>query len=460
MATPGQLAAWTDGEWTRHPDEEIAGVSHDTRTLEPGDLYVALRGDIHDGHRFIPQALQAGAAALLVDEAPAVVGVPALVVDDTLVALQQWAKAHRARFNGPVIGVTGSAGKTTVKELLASVLEQAGAVCRTPGNWNNHIGVPLSLLNLRSEHAFGVFEAGMNHPGELDPLFELIGPDHGILTAIGAAHIEAFEDEAGIAMEKAALLRAVPESGVVVIDGESPWLSLLHQQARGALELTALSEGTAAGKARTAQATSPQKDVWQIDGWSGPLALPVPGRAMAENVLKVVVLAERLGLDEAAIRAGLTAWKPAAMRWAVEAVDGVTVINDAYNANPLSMQAALESFALLEVAGNRWLVLGSMQELGVDAEEAHRRLGETVGSGPWAGVVLMGEWQQALQAGMVSAAFPGKIVAAASHEEAATALMERTTQGDAVLLKASRLDRLETVLSVFRCQKNENGERL
>jgi UDP-N-acetylmuramoyl-tripeptide--D-alanyl-D-alanine ligase len=394
-------------------DFPVAGISHDTRTLQPGQVYLALRGNAQDGHRFVSQALAKGASGLIVDHAlPEFGTIPQLTVPDTLQALHALAAGVRREWTGTVIGLTGSVGKTTVKELIAAVLAQRGTVCKTPGNWNNEIGLPLSMLSADRHADFFVFELGMNHPGEIGPLAALLRPDWALLTEIGKAHIEFFDGIRGIAEEKASLLEFAQAA---LLDETSEWFDLLRSKCRGRIELFGREPF--------------------------PFTAPLPGEHMVRNCRRAAALGRVLGLSAADIQAGFDRFVSAPMRWERSEHGGVVFINDAYNANPLSMRAALTTFAQLPCAGRRFAVLGAMRELGAAAEAEHRELGEFVDGLALDEVITIGEAGRGIICRGQSGLNP---------QVAAAILLERLRPGDTVLLKASRGERLEEVLELVK----------
>ncbi len=235
-----EVARWCDGAWTVVPAVPLQGAALDSRALKPGDLFIALPGEKTDGHRHLAAAQAAGAGGALVRRGTVQPGFPLLEVDDPKDALTRIAAGHRARSRAYFVAVTGSTGKTTVKEMLADVLATRAPTARTRGNWNNDIGLPLSLLTLGPEHAYGVFEVGMNHPGELDPLCDLLKPHASVVTSVGPVHIEHFPDEEGIAREKAAVVRAVDADGLVVLPADDAWFDILRSFAKGRVLTTSL----------------------------------------------------------------------------------------------------------------------------------------------------------------------------------------------------------------------------
>lgn len=454
---PAALAAWCNGRWQHMPQESITGVGHDSRTIQPGQLYVALRGPQHDGHDFVAACFAQKAAAALVDAAYAQTAPDTqslLAVADTRAALMQLAQGHRTTSQAVVVGITGSVGKTTVKELVADMLAQQGAVTRTRANWNNDIGLPLSLLDLLPDDRFGVFEIGMNHPGELQPLCDVLQPDHAILTPIGPAHLEHFDSVTAIAEEKATLLRALAAPGRAVLSVDDPYYPIL----RSACDADVIRVSLSATDVDYAGTWNPGADPFitvkeQATGATYRYPLPLPGRFMADNALRAVAMARSLGISADRLAEALRNYRAPAMRWREEWVGDILFINDAYNANPLSMRAAVDAFVGMEVAGRKWLVLAGMRELGGGERQAHLELGRYLARSAWGGVITsgaMGQWiLEGLQEEVINAPYP---VYACADSDAASARLQRDVQpGDAVLLKASRGEALERVVEAFKC---------
>lgn len=424
MFTSGEIAQWTSTDWKEFDKKfPILGISHDTRTLKPGEVYIAIKGAAHDGHDFVQQAVEKGAAGLIIERAPppfaeASAGkpnigqIPQMIVPDTMQALWALAAGVRRHWKGAVIGITGSVGKTTVKEMIASVLAQKGTVAKTPGNWNNDIGLPLSMLAADRNADFFVFELGMNHPGEIDRLARLLNPDWAVLTEIGKAHIEFFQGVEGIAEEKASLLKHADNA---LLDETSEWFELFRSKCSGRVVTFGNEPFT--------------------------FTLPQPGEYMIRNARRAAALGSELGLSSKEIQQGLFAFQPAPMRWESTLHNGIVFINDAYNANPLSMRAALTTFAGLPCEGRRFLVLGGMRELGAQSETEHRELGRFVDQFKFAGVITVG----ASGAQIVCNGITG-----VEKSTAVDVLRSQLRAGDMVLLKASRGERLETILEEFK----------
>lgn len=445
-----EVSGWCRGQWDPAPPACVDAVSNDSRTIRAGSLYVAIEGERFDGHTFVRKAQEAGACGAIVkrdwvrDVAP---GFPLLRVASPEQALREVASGYRLRVAPRCIGITGSAGKTTVKELTAQTVSASFRTARSVGNWNNQIGLPLSLLAMDPGTQVGVFELGTNHPGEIASLAAVLRPDWGIVTNIGAGHIEFFHSVQAIAEEKSALLQALPADGVAFLNCDGPWFELL----RARTPCTVVTVSTCGPADYWLRERSPSNEALVVEerasGETFRFGLAVGGEAQAANALVAVAVARRLGLGRGVIEAALARRTEMSMRWQRSEVAGVQVINDAYNANPLSMRAALSAFAEERVVGRKWLVLGGMRELGAQAEAEHVALGRDVAAGPWAGVVAVGDLGRMIARGAEEAGFAvGNLHVCAGADEAARLIAASVLAGDGVLLKASRGERLEDVL--------------
>ncbi len=361
-------------------DAAFARVVTDTRQLRRGDLFVALKGENFDGHDYVLRAASLGAAGSLVSGG--VEGAPSQVVAaDTLTALQAYAKSWRADFELPVIGVTGSSGKTTTKQMLAAVCAARGPVLATEGNLNNHIGLPLTLLRLRAEHRTAVIEMGANHLGEIALLAGLARPDIGIVTQAGDAHLEGFGSREGVARGKGEMYTSLAGRGIAVINRDDVYFDLWRELAGAS---TVLSFGLSAHANVRAEDIhgqpehAPTATVFNLITPQGRarVELPLPGRHNVLNALAAAAAGLALGMDVAAIAAGLGQVRPVAGRlsW-MGTPQGARLLDDSYNANPTSLRAALDLLAGLP--GSRWLVLGDMRELGGDEAAIHEEAGRS-----------------------------------------------------------------------------------
>ncbi len=448
-----EVAQWTGGKWCFGEPDAIAGISTDSRTLCRGSLFVALRGPSFDGHRFVDAAFARGASGAIINDhadiRPQAAG-PFLRVPDTARALRDMAANYRRRIKVKIIAVTGSVGKTTVKEMVADVLSRRLPVARTRGNWNNEIGLPLSLLAMDPAASVGVFEVGMSHPGELAALCQTLQPDWGIITTIGPVHLEFFKSVEAIAAEKSALLKSLPAGGVAVIRCDEPYCEILRTAAPGRIITLGLS-GAADYRGSLLDAQGRVEIRERATGETCCLQMPLPGVHHAANALYAAAVGRAHGLAWDDIRAALEAYRSPPMRWEQQSVAGVTVINDAYNANPVSMAAALRTFAGFPCAGGRWLVLAGMRELGASEEQWHRDLGASLAKEAWAGIITVGPLGAVIARAAVDSGVSAARVFPCADNGAAAEVLGRCLQpGDAVLVKASRGQRLEQVLAMWK----------
>jgi UDP-N-acetylmuramoyl-tripeptide--D-alanyl-D-alanine ligase len=372
--TSDALAAATGGGAT-HPFT-ATGVSIDTRTLRPGDLFVALTGDNRDGYGFVADALARGAAGALVSRADGLPeNAPLLVVGDTLRALQALGAAGRARFGGRVVAVTGSVGKTTTKEMLRAVLGAFGPVHAAEASYNNHWGVPLTLARLPADAAFCVAEIGMNQPGEILPLARLVRPHVAVITTVGTAHIGHLGSQEAIADEKASLLRGLEPGGIAVLPADSALLTRLIAAAAAPVHLFGDGENRlldAASDGRETRAAA------LVGGTRVAFRLAAPGRHMATNALAALTAAAALGLDPARAAAALDGFVPIAGRGAQRTLQGdILLLDESYNASADSVRAALDVLRM-QAPRRRLAVLGDMRELGDRGPGEHRGLAADV----------------------------------------------------------------------------------
>ena len=385
------------------PVAEFSSVSIDTRTVMPGALFVALRGENFDGHRFVEQAVAAGATGVVVSQAVTVpTHVTVMRVADTLVALQKMGHAARMAFNGPVIAVTGSNGKTTTKQLIASVCRAhygPGAVLATDGNLNNHIGVPLTLLRLRSTHRVAVIEMGMNHFGEIALLSELVEPTIALVTNAGPAHLEGVESIEGVALAKGEIFGSLRAGGVAVLNADDYFHAYWQVVSRAHPQLTfGLS---------TSADVAGQHDVVKsvlklsLTPTSEPVSinLSLAGEHNARNALAAAAVARALGIDAPTIKAGLEAASNIDGRLTRRVIaNGTTIIDDSYNANPASMRAAAQ--VLMAESGSKIMVIGDMAEMGASSDAMHRALLTELSQLPFAALLTLGERMQRAAAAM------------------------------------------------------------
>lgn len=427
----------------------VERVSTDTRTMSPGSFFIALSGPRFDGHDFCSAAVEAGAAAVMV-ERKVDVAVPQLLVEDTHHALQDLARGWRQEFNIPVIGITGSTGKTTVKQMVAAILSERGSVLATQGNLNNEIGVPLTLLSLRGEHQFAVIEMGANHAGEIALLAGLSRPLIGLVTNAGEAHLEGFGGIEGVVAAKGEMYSGVVDGGVCVINGDQPWADEWKEMAgmrrkltfglAGAHDFHVLGE---VHSGNTEQAFRMQTPSGEVD-----ITICIPGRHNVLNALAASATAWAAGASLEEIRAGLAVARNVAGRMHVEQLaHDVTLVDDTYNANPLSMRAAIEWLNAYanESAQECWLVMGDMGELGHEAAELHAAVGEYAAEHGVSRLYAFGDLSRS-----AVEAFGQGGRHCRSLEELLQALQEDLQPGVTILVKGSRAARMERVVAGLR----------
>ncbi len=423
--------------------QPLSGISTDTRTIKRGDLFVALRGEIYDAHAFLAEARDAGAAAFVVDNPQSVVGLglPAFVVPDTLVALGQLATAWRRAWGRTVIAVAGSNGKTSTKELLKAALGRTFLVHATTGNLNNLIGVPLTLLAIPSDAEIAVVEVGTNTPGEIAKLRAISEPDVAVLTSIGEEHLEGLGDLAGVLREEADVFNGVTLAIVPNVHPEVVEIALTRSRA-------VLRAGLSSTHAMPADVTP---SAWGLDNEGRPwldvdgtrIALPLRGAHQAANAMLAVATARACGVPLADAAAGMAAMPVPSMRGVWQQLGEAVLINDAYNANPASMRAALELLSSVGAGRPRVAILGTMRELGAHAAVQHREIAQAALASSAELVVGVGEFAEALSS--VAPNDPRVIVAA--ELDALWPLLEpRLARNAVILLKASRGMRLERLV--------------
>lgn len=447
------LASWTGGRWTAAPVSPLSGFTVDTRQLRFGQIFVALKTEKRDGHDFLAAAQQAGAAAALVARPDASVSLPQLVVADPLRAFQAIAREHRRQFRGPVVAISGSAGKTSTKQLLALILGGEPKVLATEGNLNNHLGVPLTLTRLDpTVHEFAVIEAGIGGPGEMQVLAEMIEPDVSITTLIAPAHLEELGSLDGVAREKAVLAAAVRAAGIAVFSKQCATFTAFRELGVRTIivEPAEVVRPTDPPEDRVYFATSQRGETTAISLVYGPpppyvFTLQRVSRGMAQNAALAICAALWLGVLPAAIQGRLAAWAPPKLRGELRREGGRLFYLDCYNANPASMRDALDAFqAVAPVAEPRLFVLGGMEELGGDAEEYHLELGRSLHLGAQDFVFVIGDHAAAVRRGALeNGASPERIAVVESLQPVTERLA--TFQG-AVFVKGSRRWALERAL--------------
>lgn len=425
-------------------------LSIDSRTIRPGDLFVAIIGERHDGHRFAFQALEKGAAAVVVnaawlkDQSPPQHSAALIAVADTLDFLQQLAAWHRRRFDIPVVAVTGSNGKTTTREMIVAILSRKYQVFGTEGNKNNHIGLPLMLLQIDESCQMAVLELGTNHPGEIGLLTELAGPTAAVITNIGKGHIGYFGGLQAVYREKTSLFETADSEATLFLNMQDALLSGYPQDARTVTVGISSEVCEVFGQIQSVDdmGNITLRFMDRID-----IPLNIPGKHQLENALLALAVGRHFQVDESEMAAALAEVSAVSQRMQVERREGVLYINDAYNANPDSMRAAVAYLAGLPVKGRRVLVLGDMLEMGELAEHEHYELGRYIAAQPVQRVYCYGPMGEQVVRGIHEHG-NNQIVAASfeKHDQIIADIKTFLAAGDALLFKGSRGMKMETVL--------------
>jgi UDP-N-acetylmuramoyl-tripeptide--D-alanyl-D-alanine ligase len=437
----------------------INGVCVDSRCVGAGSLFVALPGERVDGHEFAIQAIDDGARAVLItrtaEEVPQLIeaakkrGVSVVRVTDALKALQELAAYHRSRLHCAVIGITGSTGKTTTKDFVAAALSTVKRVVATQGNRNNELGVPLTLLSADASTEALVVEMGMRGIGQIASLCTMARPTMGLVTNVGTSHLELLGSQEGVAQAKGELVRSLGPEGAAFLNGDDEFSARLAAETVAPVVLYGLSEQCAVRAEDVVLDAESRPSFTLVAGDERQsVTLPVPGRHNVYNALAAAAVALRLGVSASSVAEGLARADVSAMRMQVlSCASGVTVINDAYNANPSSMRAAVETLAAMKAGGRRIAVLGDMAELGSLTELAHFRLGEQVARLGISELVTVGPRAKRIAEGALAEGMDaGAVRSYETAAEAGDAVAGSVASEDVVLVKASRSMGLEVVV--------------
>jgi len=450
MFTINEICAATGGRLIGAAGAAVDSISTDSRTVVPGQLFVPLRGERFDGHDFIAEVADRGITALLAEEqwlkshsVPAAVS--CIAVKDTLRALGDLAAAWRRRFDVATIGVTGSNGKTTVKEMLAEILQQSGPGLKTSGNLNNLIGLPQMLFQLRPEHQWAVLEMGMSEPGEIDRLAEIAKPRVGIVLNALPAHLQSMGTVEAVAAAKGELLNRISDNGLAVVNADDPRVASLHQNPSARRISFGIKRGEVRAREIESLGLDGQRFLLVTPKGEIPINLKACGRHNIYNALAAAAaLLEKVDLP--LIAAGLQSFTPYKGRFQMERLGGITIIDDSYNANPASVKAALETLSQVAQPGHRIAVLGDMLELGQQEAEAHREIGTLAGQCVDK-LYLLGPLMSTFAA--AGAAESGlshqSITVSADHQQIADSLHKTLHEHDVILVKGSRGMTMELV---------------
>ncbi|AQQ52135.1 UDP-N-acetylmuramoyl-tripeptide--D-alanyl-D-alanine ligase [Planococcus lenghuensis] len=448
-----QVADWLGIETQQWKDIRIKGVSINTRTLKPGELFIPFRGEHVNGHRFVRQAIELGAGASLWqrDEPDPPQGLPLLFVDDCEKALQQMARAYRQELKGTIVGITGSNGKTSTKDLVASVLAPYFKVEKTQGNLNNQLGLPLTILSLDEEVEFAILEMGMSAFGEIEFLSELARPDYAIITNIGEAHMQDLGSREGIARAKFEITAGLSRQGKLFYDGDEP---LLQPYVENWTQAVSFGFGDDNELTITSVEATENGSEFSVSGViDAAFTIPVLGRHQIKNALPAILLALDTGLEEEDIRRALKKATLTDMRMQpVRAENGTVFINDAYNAAPTSMKAALQFLGEIKMKPEKWVVLGDMLELGEQERAYHEELASQLPEG-LRGVLLYGPRMKWLH-DELKETFNGELMWSEEDLEPLIGKLESDLSPDSlVLVKGSRGMELERIIEPLTASK-------
>lgn len=451
--TVQQVANWLQQEAVNGQQEWITGVSINTRTLQPGDLFIPFKGEKTNGHQYIQQAIEAGAAATLwqKDEPNMPTNIPVILVDDAEEALQQMAKAYRAEHQATFIGITGSNGKTSTKDLLAGTLMPYYKVQKTEGNFNNQLGMPLTILSLDEDTEFAILEMGMDGFGQIEFLTKLAKPHHVIITNIGEAHMEALGSRAGIAKAKFEIIQGLQENGRLFFDGDEPLLQELVAQEKG-LQTTSFGFESTNDLYADQIETNEEGSQFEVHGLlNGQFMIPVLGSHQVKNTVAVMGVAHTIGLTDDQIRTSLKQVSLTNMRMQLVTCGSLLFINDAYNAAPTSVRAALTFMSTTQMRPNKWVVLGDMLELGEQEEQYHHDLIESIDFDEIQTICLYGSRMKVLYEA-IKMQYPTVDVvwSEQAYEPIIQKIEQQADEKTMILLKGSRGMALETILKHFQ----------
>ncbi len=434
-----QAAVWVNGR-LQGSDGTFHGAGSDSRTIANGMLFIALKGPHHDGHDHVAAAAQQGATAALV-ERQLPVNIPQIIVSNTLVALGQLATAWRHHLGLPLVAITGSNGKTTVKEMTAAILSRAGTTLATRGNLNNDIGVPLTLLRLDASYRYGVIEMGANHPGEIAYLTKLTRPQVAVITNAGTAHLEGFGSIEGVARAKGEIYGGLDATGIAVINADDAHAGLWRGLAAHCHVLSFGLDSPAEVSAQWRGDVHGSHLQLRTPAGTAELKLALPGRHNVLNALAATAAALAMGVALDAVAAGLEGLAPVGGRLQIrKGINGSTIIDDSYNANPVSLRAGIDVLAVCK--GQRYLALGDMGELGADAERLHAEAGTYARQAGIDGLYATGPLSRA-----AVEAFGKGGHHFADQQQLIAALQPVLDDGATVLVKGSRSSRMERVVA-------------
>lgn len=448
-----EIANWLSIDSKDFIDTVVTGVSIDTRTISQGDLFIPFRGESVNGHKFVEQAFEKGAAASLwlKDEPNPPKDKPILFVDDAEVALQQMARAYRNQHKAKFIGITGSNGKTSSKDILASMLTPFYKVQKTLGNFNNQLGLPITLLNLDEDTEIAVLEMGMSGFGEIEFLTKLAKPHYAIITNIGEAHMQDLGSREGIAKAKFEIIQGLNQEGILFYDGDEPLLQHLVGKETNLQSKSFGFQGTNDLVATSIETTEKGSRFTVSGELNGEFFIPVLGKHQVKNTLNAMLVGKSIGLLEEQIRQGLAQVTLTDMRMQLVPTEkGILFINDAYNAAPTSMTAAIQFVQTTSLREDKWLVLGDMLELGENEKRFHEQIASVIDESKISRVCLFGPRMKWLYEQLKDKfAETNLLYTNEDYEQIVQFINQYADDQSLILLKGSRGMKLETILKSF-----------
>jgi UDP-N-acetylmuramoyl-tripeptide--D-alanyl-D-alanine ligase len=455
--TTDDILVATAGKWIcGNRNVRFSGIAIDSRRISVSELFVAIRGDVHDGHRFCADVAQSGVNGILVDiheiEFLPIVewrqkGIACIGVEDTTRALGDLAAYHRSRFSVSVVAITGSSGKTTTRSMTSDILCRRFKILSTAGNFNNHIGLPLTLLNLQREHEWAVLELGMNHAGEIDRLSEICRPNIGVITTIGTAHLENFASPDGILQAKAEIFAHLHPEGQAVLNMDDPKLLELSRRLSVPVIFFGLNPGARVRARQVETRSTGTSFILDLPDESVEINIPAAGAFMATNALAAATVGFALGVSGDEIKAALEKFKPVKGRMnVIETARQIHLVDDTYNANPVSMAAAIETLQKIKDGSRGILVIGDMLELGKESAALHRKIGEIAATAGMAALYATGNFASAVAQGAAGQGMDSGRIFVGDRQAICEHLKGSLRKEDWVLIKGSRAMGMERIV--------------
>lgn len=433
-------------------DTKIKGISTDSRTVKPGDLFFALKGERCDGHQYVTHAMNTGAVGAVISNEfkiePAHKKFSVIRVKDTTTALGDLARYYRQKLNTTIIGITGSNGKTTTKEMTYHLLSHFGPTAKSQKSFNNFIGVPVTIFEIENRHRYGVLEMGTNAPGEIRRLSEIGAPDVAVIVNISKTHLEGLKSIEGVAQAKAEILENLSKGGVFVYNADNPWCAKIARCFKGK------TVGFGFSSQAHIKCTDVKKKgkgyVFELNGHL-KIPLPLPGYHNIANCLASFAICKALGHDVCSVKDAFSSFKPPSMRIEHQRIGNITIINDAYNANPESVRAALQYLSEIDAAGRKVFVCGDMLELGNESAQLHKEIGETVSHLNIDLLWTVGKYASEIAKAAKSSGTPERQVISFQDVSEITATeINELRENDIVLVKGSRGMHMENIIEKFK----------